>query len=1095
MSGDYSRLTYDPVKRYSGVLMQQGRVQLDSDWNEEIDILRRRIRTLSTDALGLIGVPYLSLPDSFLLGLIGGPPADDLSIEPGRLYLHGLVAEAFEEDYATYNNQPFYPDPPPLPNGDSVAYLDIWDREVTYIEDPDLLDAALGGADTTTRCQTVWQLKVDAVEDAECGLPVGEEPSAGRLTTDAVAPTVPNDPCPLPPIAGYRGLENRLYRIEVHEGGPLGTATFKWSRDNASIVSAVTEISVAGAQATLTVNRIGRDEVLRFRINDWVEVTDDHRELMGEPGEMARIFDIDDANRKIILETDVTANGRPFGNDSTQLAERHTRIKRWDQTATTNSIDANGLITVDAGPIEIEDGIEISFSADPVGGNFRIGDYWTFWARTATASIEVLTDAPPRGIEHHYVQLGAIANFGDDNADIDDCRPPQTDGEGCCTVIVHPGENIQAAIDSLPDEGGCVCLKAGTHDITSTIQIRRSLISIHGESPGTIVRSVQAAPVLQIGPDAANIRVCSVQFEAVNSDKPPQAVILIAGAVDVAIEDCQVRAEIPTSFVGIRILRSDDVSIERCVIESVQVGIWAADFCRMLSIKNNEVKLSQGLRDGLEQFTLGGSGVACILVQNSPSPCHIEENILTGAFYGIVLNDNITTDGPPQSLSAGSQILGNFVIGAKSIPSQDGDDRISIIDVASDFTTISNNRVFYFFQANNGIKVTGSRCQILANMVISNVADDNPSGPIGIQVGDTIDGQNVEVMGAVVNDNVAYGFQHGIIITGIEDITIHSNLISADSVSQNFGIGLNRVLNGSVKDNRIRFMFSGIYTIRGRLNRFSGNSLSETGGGISLLQEWTPAVTENRIDRASNFGAVGSQLFGRCDFIANRITSAGYDNNFAIGIGVALHAGELHIESNEIIDTGLIADQDEISTRSIGIFGEFIMEARVESNLVTYTNAFTRDPEREDRALRMRGLAEAAINDNLTLGFPIQIISNKFIGTGRSALVELAQASQNFGNTTLFIRFERVSFDHNYCMHVASENVGGETGANFTGATVSLVGRHGIVMGNHIKATNRSISSVNFNGMPGPFIGNVTTSGSSQHPQFPAPENNFNMLA
>ncbi len=42
MSGDYTRFTFDPLKRYSGVLMQQGRVQLDSDWNEEIDILRRR---------------------------------------------------------------------------------------------------------------------------------------------------------------------------------------------------------------------------------------------------------------------------------------------------------------------------------------------------------------------------------------------------------------------------------------------------------------------------------------------------------------------------------------------------------------------------------------------------------------------------------------------------------------------------------------------------------------------------------------------------------------------------------------------------------------------------------------------------------------------------------------------------------------------------------------------------------------------------------------------------------------------------------------------------------------------------------------------
>ena len=61
----------------------------------------------------------------------------------------------------------------------------------------------------------------------------------------------------LPPLAGYRGIENRLYRIEIHNGGALGTARFKWSRDNGSIVSAVSDIAVSGGQTTLTVNRIG----------------------------------------------------------------------------------------------------------------------------------------------------------------------------------------------------------------------------------------------------------------------------------------------------------------------------------------------------------------------------------------------------------------------------------------------------------------------------------------------------------------------------------------------------------------------------------------------------------------------------------------------------------------------------------------------------------------------------------------------------------------------------------------------------------------------------------------------------------------------
>ena len=35
MKGDYSRDTFDPAKHFTRVLMQQGRVQLDADWNEQ----------------------------------------------------------------------------------------------------------------------------------------------------------------------------------------------------------------------------------------------------------------------------------------------------------------------------------------------------------------------------------------------------------------------------------------------------------------------------------------------------------------------------------------------------------------------------------------------------------------------------------------------------------------------------------------------------------------------------------------------------------------------------------------------------------------------------------------------------------------------------------------------------------------------------------------------------------------------------------------------------------------------------------------------------------------------------------------------------
>jgi hypothetical protein len=52
MSFDISRATFDPWKDYLGVVMQQGRVQLDSDWNEFQAEFLRRLQAGTLDILG-----------------------------------------------------------------------------------------------------------------------------------------------------------------------------------------------------------------------------------------------------------------------------------------------------------------------------------------------------------------------------------------------------------------------------------------------------------------------------------------------------------------------------------------------------------------------------------------------------------------------------------------------------------------------------------------------------------------------------------------------------------------------------------------------------------------------------------------------------------------------------------------------------------------------------------------------------------------------------------------------------------------------------------------------------------------------------------
>jgi hypothetical protein len=69
--------------------MQQGRVQLDRDWNEQIEIQSYLERAEARDVIGLCGVPKGG--GGFAVALT--PDAADLALSPGRMYVDGIVAQ------------------------------------------------------------------------------------------------------------------------------------------------------------------------------------------------------------------------------------------------------------------------------------------------------------------------------------------------------------------------------------------------------------------------------------------------------------------------------------------------------------------------------------------------------------------------------------------------------------------------------------------------------------------------------------------------------------------------------------------------------------------------------------------------------------------------------------------------------------------------------------------------------------------------------------------------------------------------------------------------------------------------------------------
>ncbi len=232
MKGDFSRLTFRARKHYSGVLHQQGRVWLDADWNEDVADRQYLADQETIDVIGRAGAPepgtgfQIAPPDpkvsstltDFVIG--GGPgPA-------GHFYVDGLLCQL--EAPVTYLTQPDYPNPAPItlpPPGQSLTalvYLEAWQRHITYLEDPEIREVALGGPDTATRVKTVAQVKVVPV-DAGVTCATAALPTSGQGTLTTLQPTLtaPTDPCRLPDPAAYTGRENHLYRVEIHDPGDV----------------------------------------------------------------------------------------------------------------------------------------------------------------------------------------------------------------------------------------------------------------------------------------------------------------------------------------------------------------------------------------------------------------------------------------------------------------------------------------------------------------------------------------------------------------------------------------------------------------------------------------------------------------------------------------------------------------------------------------------------------------------------------------------------------------------------------------------------------------------------------------------------------
>jgi len=222
-------------------------------------------------------------------GAAGAPGfVRELRIGAGRYYVDGVLVEN-EKDLPL-------PAQPDLPGDDSVpldgmrpgrylAYLDVWDRLLTSIEDPSLREIALGGPDTTVRTRTVWQVKLLPVKSAhEVATPDDRTRLLAALGGTAMMRAQRR--------FATTEIDNHLYRIEIHDGG----GAYAWPRP-----------SDAASRSTAVESADGK----RLSVEQWyidgrpwapgqlVEIYSQASDKAGVAGTLARIVTCDPENRTV----------------------------------------------------------------------------------------------------------------------------------------------------------------------------------------------------------------------------------------------------------------------------------------------------------------------------------------------------------------------------------------------------------------------------------------------------------------------------------------------------------------------------------------------------------------------------------------------------------------------------------------------------------------------------------------------------------------------------------------------------------------------------------------------------------------------------
>lgn len=523
MKGDISGEFHDPRKNCSGLRAQQGRVLTDGDFNAALDIVDDALENLVRTLLCAAGSPdegfrvtaaapaTLAVPD---------PVATlDLRLAPGSFVLGGRAqllrrAQRFltQEDWLSLPLTPAQVPAAPVDRRADLVWLEAVERPFRAVEDREILERALGSADTSTRLRPQLRVRVltDTPPDCENAAATlrgvlasgpatlsedGTEILSGaRLGVFFTEDAPVLDPCAPRTEAGYLGAENHTLKVML-----TAPERFVWAIDHGEPLY---RVQVNAADDRILFLTEPRDPVLWPIPGQVIEILPwDVRLPNGEKtaaplGHRARITgNYDPASASIAYDGSLPPAWQTWldalpaeldGADDPNPRYFYARI--WSEPAGGGTDQATGAaVTLP--------GLGVGLRFGPAG---LPGDYWTVSLRTDAPQLVLPwrlkiapgdpPEAPPAGPRRFFAPLAVLRWQDAQNgpvAEIQDCRNRfrrLCQIKGCCTYQVGDGNvsfgefnEVAAAVAALPPEGGEICLLPGVHQGPVDLRGRRGV--------------------------------------------------------------------------------------------------------------------------------------------------------------------------------------------------------------------------------------------------------------------------------------------------------------------------------------------------------------------------------------------------------------------------------------------------------------------------------------------------------------------------------------------------------------------------------------------------------------------------------------------